>query len=318
MIVMMSAHANVESAVHALQSGAHDYLRKPFQTKDLLITLDRCFGRLPAGWEKVVGKTLREREDRFPSAFDRAPIGMAVIKEDRRLVRVNRALCDMLGYLEEELTGRTLAELTHGDDRYQDSRSFKQLFDGKIPFFKVEKRLIDKSGRMIQALITKTLVENAEGTAKYGLIAIENITEQRWAEEALLDSEEQFRTVFMTNPDPVAFGRMKDKVFLNINKGFTKVLGYKRTEVLGRTDEDLDLWLEAKDRKEFFSRLRRKGQLENFETMYRKKNNREIIVSISANTVDLKGEKKFLAVIRDITTLKTAEAARGKRSWKKE
>ncbi len=60
---------------------------------------------------------LRESEERFRTAFMDAPIGVALVGLDGRRLRVNRALCEMLGYTEEELLGGDYAEVIHPDDQ---------------------------------------------------------------------------------------------------------------------------------------------------------------------------------------------------------
>src|SRR5215831_11175230 len=59
---------------------------------------------------------LRESEERFRRTFELAASGIAHIDLDRRFVRVNRRLCEILGYPENELIGKTGRELSHPDD----------------------------------------------------------------------------------------------------------------------------------------------------------------------------------------------------------
>src|SRR6266576_587215 len=65
-------------------------------------------------------------------AFESAPIGMAIVNADYRLRRVNRSLCETLGYDAKELLDRKFIDLTHPDDIAGDTMLARQLFRGKV------------------------------------------------------------------------------------------------------------------------------------------------------------------------------------------
>src|SRR4051794_10592510 len=69
-------------------------------------------------------------------AFTHAPIGMAIVGLDYRLLRVNKSLCDALGYSQRELLEHTLMDITHPDDARKDKALARQLFRGEIPSYR--------------------------------------------------------------------------------------------------------------------------------------------------------------------------------------
>ncbi len=146
-----------------------------------LIVLNEITERVQA--EKV----LKESEERFRNVFEEAPIGMAVIGLDGMLLQVNKAFCEMLGYAEEELTGRSLSAITHPDDVGKDGLLATQMFKGAITSYKVEKRYQKKGQETLWADLTSTILRNQEGQAIYGLIMLENIIERKRAK--LLEEE---------------------------------------------------------------------------------------------------------------------------------
>lgn len=81
-------------------------------------------------------RSLRESEERFRNIFEEAPIGMAVVGMDGMLLQVNKAFCEMLGFGEQELTVRTLSDITHPDDVGKDGLLAAQMLKGAITSYK--------------------------------------------------------------------------------------------------------------------------------------------------------------------------------------
>ncbi|HEY4975598.1 MAG TPA: PAS domain S-box protein, partial [Steroidobacteraceae bacterium] len=90
---------------------------------------------------------LQQSEERFRRAFDDAPIGMALVRaQDRRFIKINRALADMLGYPESELILKTLAAITHPDDAEKGQKLILEMLNGGMPNCQIEKRYLHRSG----------------------------------------------------------------------------------------------------------------------------------------------------------------------------
>ncbi len=126
-----------------------------------------------------------ENERRFRQIFEEVPVGMAVIGFNHRLLRVNRTLCELLGYTEAELLSRPFDVLTHPEDAMQDALLAKQLYYGRIPHYQVEKRCIKKDQQVIWVLITAYVLRNEQGKAINSLAMIRDITKQKQAQEAI-------------------------------------------------------------------------------------------------------------------------------------
>jgi PAS domain S-box-containing protein len=80
-----------------------------------------------------------------------------------RLLRVNRALCRMLGYTESELLAMTFVELTHPDDAASDVEQFGQLVRGEIADYTIDKRLRRKDGSIVWVQVTATAIRDEHG-----------------------------------------------------------------------------------------------------------------------------------------------------------
>ena len=128
---------------------------------------------------------LRESEERYRSAFDLSSVGIALVATDGRWLRVNRALCGILGYSEAELLGRTFQDITHPDDLADDLTLVSQMLAGTRANFQMEKRYLCKDGGIVWALLSVSLVRDASGKALHFISQIRDITERREAERQL-------------------------------------------------------------------------------------------------------------------------------------
>jgi PAS domain S-box-containing protein len=130
----------------------------------------------------VVEERLRESEERFREAFDYAAIGKALVALDGRWLKVNRALCDIVGYSEEELLGRPFQDITHPDDLDADLAYVRQLLAGEVRYYHMEKRYFHKNGDVVWILLSVALVHDKDGRPSYFVAQIQDITARKRAE----------------------------------------------------------------------------------------------------------------------------------------
>jgi PAS domain S-box-containing protein len=138
---------------------------------------------------KRIERTLQESEERFRLTIDEAPIGMALETLDGRFVRVNRALCEIVGYSSAELTGLTFQAITHPDDLDVDHALKGQLARGETRRYQRGKRYIRKDGTIVDIQLSCSILQSREGVPLYYIAQIEDITDRKRAEAALKDSE---------------------------------------------------------------------------------------------------------------------------------
>jgi PAS domain S-box-containing protein len=134
-------------------------------------------------------QTLQDREARLQAIFDNAALGIAIVDLEDRLLESNRALQAMLGYSSEELEGMHLAELTHPEDIEADTALYHDLMTGERGSYTVEKRYIQKDGQVVQARLSFSCIHGSKCQPRLGIALVEDISEQRQAQEALLQAE---------------------------------------------------------------------------------------------------------------------------------
>ena len=134
---------------------------------------------------KQTERALREAKERFGAAFESAPIGMALTSTEGRFLQVNRAMCKVTGYAEEELLASQVDAITHPDDRDLDGAHLKQLLAGQIRNYQMEKRYRHAEGQVVCVLVSTSLVTDADGQPLYLISQAEDITKRKQAEERL-------------------------------------------------------------------------------------------------------------------------------------
>lgn len=134
-------------------------------------------------------RLLRESEARFLGAFENAPIGMALVGADGQWMKVNRALCELLGYPEPELVALTFQDVTHPDDLSTDQALMEQVLAGEIPGYRMDKRYLHRDGHVVWAELVVSLVRSEDGP-RYFVFQVHDVTERRTAEGALRTAKE--------------------------------------------------------------------------------------------------------------------------------
>jgi PAS domain S-box-containing protein len=123
---------------------------------------------------------LRESEERFRLTIDEAPIGIALVSLDTRFVRVNRVLCEILGYTASELTTLTVRDITHPDDiDERDVLVGCRLARGEITRHQVEKRYIRKDGSVVDIMVSGSMLHGNDGAPQFYICHFEDITERK-------------------------------------------------------------------------------------------------------------------------------------------
>lgn len=126
-----------------------------------------------------VREGLLKSEERFRLAFEEAPIGMALVGLDGSFVRVNQALCEIVGYGADELTGRTFQEITYPADLDIDLDLANRLYRGEIPRYQLEKRYVRKDGAIVNVMLSGSMVRDPAGEPLQYIAQIEDITERK-------------------------------------------------------------------------------------------------------------------------------------------
>jgi PAS domain S-box-containing protein len=172
----------------------------------------------------------QQPEQIFQSSFTYASIGMALVAVNGQWLDVNPALCELVGYSKEELLQMTFQDITHPDDLPADLEVARQLVNGEIRSYQIEKRYIHKNGRTIWVFLSVSIACDAAKQPLCFITQILDITERKSAEERLQHSEERYRTLFNSIDEgfcifEILFDEQEkplDLLFLEMNTAFKK------------------------------------------------------------------------------------------------
>lgn len=128
---------------------------------------------------------LQESEQRFFGAFQYAAIGMALVHPDGHFLRVNAAVCQMLGYREDELLALDITAITHPDDLAADMDLLEQMLSGRRDSYQLEKRNFHKDGHAVHIQLSASVVRDAQGKPRYFVSQVQDISQRKAFEDAL-------------------------------------------------------------------------------------------------------------------------------------
>jgi PAS domain S-box-containing protein len=181
---------------------------------------------------KQAEAALRESEERFRRTFELAGSGVAHIGMDRRFIRVNRRLCEILGYPEGELLRLTGRQISHPDDLDVINSQRPRLYAGEIDSVRVEKRYLRKDGSIVWVSITMVVERDVGGKPQYEIAFFDDITARKEAEAALRESEERFRSVVDSANDGIlVYDKQLDVVAGNL--AAERILGLPLAKIIG-------------------------------------------------------------------------------------
>jgi PAS domain S-box-containing protein len=128
---------------------------------------------------------LRDSEERFRLTFELAGSGIAHIDMQQRFVRANPSLCDLLGYTEAELIGRSVKDISHPEDRDVTDLNRDRMRAGLMRSFSMEKRYLRKDGEVVWVDLTATVVRDPDGRPLHDIAIFDDITERKKLDDAL-------------------------------------------------------------------------------------------------------------------------------------
>ncbi len=134
---------------------------------------------------------LAASEERLRHAFEFAGIGMALVALDGRLLRVNPALCEIMGFSDAKLLQKKVEDITHPADLAADLALWQELIEGRRRYYQIEKRYIHREGHTVWARVTVSLVRDTLGAPLHAVAQAEDITERKRLEANLATARDR-------------------------------------------------------------------------------------------------------------------------------
>ncbi|MCF8108352.1 MAG: PAS domain S-box protein, partial [Desulfohalobiaceae bacterium] len=155
---------------------------------------------------------IRQRNQQEPAGTDtpyrlsfyQTAVAMAYGTSDGYMLEVNDPFCALLGYSREELLNMSFPEFTHPEDLDRDLEHYTKLTRGEVPSYSLEKRYIRKDGKSVQVILTVTAIHDQGGRIQHFFAVINDMSELRQTQAALLENEEKFSKAFFNRSDFLA------------------------------------------------------------------------------------------------------------------
>lgn len=249
--------------------------------------------------------TLQERERFLRTLFEQSPIGLALCRLDGRLVDVNPAYTRIIGRSAEQALASSYWELTPPSYAEAEGEQLRQLEQAGT-YGPYEKDYIHADGHLVPVRLQGCLVER-DGE-RFIWSSVEDISEPKIAEQALLESEARYRHLFEANPHPMWIYDLETLAFLAVNDAAVAHYGYSRDQFLAMTIKDIRPSADVQRLLENVAQVSQ-GLDEAGVWRHRRSDGSIIEVEITSHTLELGGRPAELVLAHDITARRQAEAA---------
>lgn len=271
-------------------------------------------------------KQLEISEGQFDGIFDHSATGMAIISTKGQYLRINNRFCEILGYTHEELLNLTIKDVTHPDDIENDKNNLVYVLEGKAKSFHVEKRYIHKTGSIIWADLTVTLVRDSKGLPLHFLGQAVDISKNKKTTEELLRVNQELEAILNSGTEVSIISTNLDGIITHFSKGAENLLGYKAEELIGLvTPSFIHVKEEVIEHAKYLSQhlgekikvfdtfiaFAKRGLHEEKEWTYVKKDGSHFPVQVSVTAIKNNSNEiiGYLGIAIDISKIKDAEKA---------
>ena len=260
---------------------------------------------------KLAEDELRRSEELLRRYYEAGSVGMALSSPGQGFFQFNDTFCEIIGYPREAIAGISWKEITHPDDQQSDQDEFERVIQGQADGFTLDKRVIRQNGDIVYITTAVNCARRPDGSVVYLVTFVQDITERKQAEQALVKSEEKFAKAVQSTMDVVNITRLSDGLILFTNDSFTALAGYTRSEWTGKTTHEMNIWSKPEERQRLIESIEH-GELRGFETEVRHKDGEVIPVSLAASLIEIDGEECMVTWVHDLREAKRAERERRK------
>ena len=303
-IIFVTAYERTHAAIaRGFQAGAVDYVTKPFDPEVLRARV-RSLVDL---WRKDVA--LRESEERFRTAFEHAPIGIALVGLDGRWLTVNRALSSMTGRSAPDLLAAPPFDLDRLGGYDEGANGVAELLAGTRSSFSVERRIHGPTADTLWLRIQVSLVRNSAGDPAHLVCQFEDVSEHRRSQETLERIVDQFQRALDAARDAVFIFDARTMRFSYVNQGAVEQTGFNVGELLAMRPFDLAVELGEDAYREILEPLTR-GHAESasLSTVHQRRDGTTVPVELGFQTIATVGRvRRIVAVARDVSEQRRAE-----------
>ncbi len=302
-VALVSSRVQESDVKEGIAAGAVDYIKKPFDMDEVRMRVRMQIHLHEAlSEQQQLHKHLRESEQSLKAMFEQASVGMAVVSAEGKMLRVNRRLCEILGYTADEFLKLRFQDMTHPDDLAADLEANRAMRSGAMPNYSREKRYLRKDGSIVWVKLAVGPVRDAAGRLEYFLSVYEDITERKRAEDELQSAKAFLDSSINAVADPI-FVKDEKRRFVLVNNALCAMVGRAREGLLGEDGDDMFPKDQVAVFREMDADVLESGEENVNEESLSNLSTGQVrtIVTRKTRYVDPTGKRFLVGVIRDIT-----------------
>jgi len=256
---------------------------------------------------KRAEKLLRESEEKYRKLVSNISDVIVILDKEGVITYKSPNITEQFGWVPGDLIGKHGLFTTHPDDQERIGEELTRILKKDYATVQVEYNYLCKDGSFKP--VELRAVNMVSDPIINGVLAnYKDITHRIQADKELRKSEEKFRSTFRTSPDAINLNTVEGGVYIDINEGFTKIMGYSREDVIGKASVKLNIWKDFKDRERLISGLQKYGVVENLEAEFIGKDGQIRTGLMSARIISIDNKDTILSITRDITGQRKLEA----------
>ncbi|MBI5869413.1 MAG: PAS domain S-box protein [Actinobacteria bacterium] len=272
-----------------------------------------------------VEEALKKSEEEYRTLIQKIQAAVVVHGADSKILTSNSLAQELLGLTEEQLLGKTGIDPDwhfFREDGYVMPRE-EYPVNQVIASRQALRNFICGVHRPgnendVWVLVNADPVFVKEDELIQVIVTFIDITERLRDERELRESERKFSAAFQATPNLMAITSISDGRILEVNEGYSRLLGYSHDESIGKTTTELSIWADPANREALVAGLEEFGQVSDFETTLRRKDGAILTVIDFARTIEFQGEPCLLSVAYDITERKRANEELSRISYQNE
>lgn len=284
--------------------------------------------------ESIVSEPSKNETPEYKQLFESLIIGFAYHKMiydetgqpiDYQFLAINPTFEKLTGLNKEQLIGKTVKKALPGIEEFWIDSYGKVARDQEILYFYHYAEPLKKSyqvtayapkkDHLVTLFTDITNLKNSERHMKTQMSLAIELNEKyeisnnklRAINEQLIKNEKQlkesrqlYKAAFRTSPDSVNINRL-DGLYIDINEGFTRLTGYTRKDVIGKTSLEINIWKNAEDRIKLIEQLKNQGYCENLQAEFVCKDKSIKTALMSARFIEINEQPHILSITRDIS-----------------
>ena len=245
----------------------------------------------------------RQDAIRFRTVFEAAPLGIVIADPQGYILEANQAFFQMLGYHDQQINSMTFVDIMYPDDREETIELSNAVREGCINSYQTENRYLKSDGQVLWAIVRTSAVKDHAGNIQYWLGIVEDISERKSAQEALIESEKQYRNILGSIEEGYFEVDLRGN-FTFFNDRVCQITGYEHDALMGMNNRQYTSPETAHKMYQTFNRVYRTGEPANitkYEIMRKDGTKKTLEVSASLMRDSDDQPIGFRGVMRDVT-----------------